>query len=103
MPNLKCHDTTCEHNHASCCGVKEVTISHNAGCLSYEPRMRADRTFDQEFAADLGRSFCLDNHPICCHDTICQNNSDCRCKLNNLRIDRQNGVPLCVNYRPRRD
>lgn len=103
MPNLKCHDLTCEHNHASCCGVSEVTISHNASCLSYENKTQSDKTYDQEFATDLGRALCLDNHPICCHDTICQNNIDCRCSLNNLRVDRINEKSLCVNYRPRKN
>lgn len=98
MSNLRCHDTTCCHNHLCRCGEESIDVSIKARCLSYSEQ-KEDRGKEMEFATEIARSNCMSAHPIHCHDQECANNSKMRCTLDNLRIDRINGVPLCVNFR----
>jgi len=100
MPNLRCHDTTCLHNHAGCCGKDEIQVSATAKCESYDFDTGKNLS-PMEFAEEIANSNCMTHQHVCCDDTNCKNNADRSCSLDNLRVDRIDGKPLCVNERPK--
>lgn len=101
MPNLRCHDYTCIHNHAGCCGKDKIKVSFNARCSSYDFN-NGETKSDMELAEDIANSNCISNNLVSCEDINCKNNDSRTCCLDNLRIDRISNSPQCVNERPKK-
>lgn len=101
MPNLRCHDVTCKHNHSGKCGMNSIKVLFNARCSSYDFD-HGEQKNDMELAEEIACSNCISRQKVCCEDINCMNNDSRQCSLNNLRIDRISNSPICVNERPKK-
>lgn len=100
MPNLKCHQTNCDHNHDIRCGLAGICVSRSALCDSFDRREAVE--FDAEYARELAFTFTDSQTEVLCFERSCLNNVDGSCGLKNLRVDNVDGLPQCVNVRRRR-
>lgn len=98
MPDLKCHQTNCAHNHDIKCGLPGICVSEHALCDSFDVK-DAVVDFTAEFARELSFTFTNRKTEVVCRDRECQNNCEGQCSLHNLRIDDLEGCPRCVNFR----
>ncbi len=101
MPNLKCHDHTCDHNYCTHCTKKGIQVSNTAYCRSYEKRRDDDSKLAQweyEFASDQPFSLETDEHVVLCDASSCRHFYANKCTVHHLRVDRKEVGAKCINY-----
>lgn len=104
MPNLKCHDHTCNFNYCTHCTKNTVVVGKEATCRSYLDKIDDDSKLAQyefEFAMESGFSLQVDNHQVICNETRCRHNENGECEVNHLRVDKKENHAKCVTYCPR--
>lgn len=100
MPNLKCHEYGCGHNHCTHCSKGTLSVSRDAYCNDYFRRSDDDKeNYDYEFSYEHAMSLSQDEHRIVCSDRACINNASGECAASYIRVDRRDRGARCCQVR----
>lgn len=104
MPQLKCYEDKCAHNHCTHCVREIIKVGFDAYCKSYRkktPENEDVAAFEYEYAMDMGLPSHMDGHPIECENTICKFQGSGICHHQYVKVDQKVQGPLCVSFEKR--
>ena len=98
--DIKCRKTSCVHNDRYNCMAKEVSITSQSSCATYERgREQDDVSRDMfEAAPEYANAMHIRDKKLKCDCKSCLFNKDCKCDANGITIIDDHEKGACATF-----